>query len=66
MFSEASIVATALRLDRFHRLVPLPFHCWRLDSWCWDDYQCSGVFPRYIPLHHILWDLKAIYISLSE
>lgn len=66
MFSEAGIMATALCLDRFYRLVPLPFHRRRVDSWCWDDHRCRGVFPRYISLHHILWDLKVLYISLSE
>lgn len=66
LFSEASIMATALRVDCVSRLVPLPSYHRRLDSWCWDDHKCIGVFARYISLYHILWNFKALYISLSE
>ena len=59
-------MATDLRLDCFHRLVPLSFHRWCLDPWCWNDCQRSGVLARYIPLYLVLWDLQILYIPLPE
>lgn len=66
MFPEAGVVGAVVCLDRFYRLVPLPFHHWCLDPWHRNGDQYSRVFAWYISLHRVLRDFETFYISLSE